>query len=176
MAYKYIYTCAAYDCIWVHKWGSILWCALYIYICDTRDLWTLLRPEWWETISHVSGSVPVWAFFALTIRTHIVFFFFFFLLLLILSFRVYFLFFYGRNGFSFLLATMFASSVLTGKGGNRYRATLNEIQNHLGQLKQPTSISGASYFYKFHTCWNDLEPILTWTNRFEPDEIQIPQF
>jgi hypothetical protein len=72
--------------------------------------------------------------------------------------------------------TMFASSVLTGKGGNRYRATLNEIQNHLGQLRQPTSISGASYFYKFHTCWNDLERILTWTNRFEPDEIQIPQF
>jgi hypothetical protein len=73
-------------------------------------------------------------------------------------------------------STMFASSVLTGKGGNRYRATLNEIQNHLGQLRQPTSISGASYFYKFHTCWNDLERILTWTNRFEPDEIQIPQF
>lgn len=65
---------------------------------------------------------------------------------------------------------------LNGQGGNRYRATLNEIQNHLGQLRQPTSISGASYFYKFHTCWNDLEPILTWTNRFEPDEIQIPQF
>lgn len=97
-------------------------------------------------------------------------------IIIIFEFLSFFLFFYGRNGFSFLLATMFASSVLTGKGGNRYRATLNEIQNHLGQLKQPTSISGASYFYKFHTCWNDLEPILTWTNRFEPDEIQIPQF
>lgn len=139
-----------------------------IYIYDTRDLWTLLRPEWWETISHVSGSVPVWTFFALTIRTHIVFFFFF-LLLLFLSFEFFYFFMVGTDFHS--SSTMFASSVLTGKGGNRYRATLNEIQNHLGQLRQPTSISGASYFYKFHTCWNDLERILTWTNRFELDEI-----
>jgi hypothetical protein len=96
------------------------------------------------------------------------------LLFIIIIFEFFYFFMVGTDFHS--SSTMFASSVLTGKGGNRYRATLNEIQNHLGQLRQPTSISGASYFYKFHTCWNDLERILTWTNRFEPDEIQIPQF
>jgi hypothetical protein len=96
------------------------------------------------------------------------------LLFIIIIFEFFYFFMVGTDFHS--SSTMFASSVLTGKGGNRYRATLNEIQNHLGQLRQPTSISGASYFYKFHTCWNDLERILTWTNRFELDEIQIPQF
>lgn len=94
---------------------------------DTRDLWTLLRPEWWETISHVSGSVPVWTFFALTIRTHIVFFYYFY-------FEFFIFIFLWSERIFIPSSTVFASSVLTARagegGGHIYRciqSTLNEI-------------------------------------------------